>query len=157
MSSSPNRISRVAAHAKRQQPPRRRGAPPLNAGMTCESAFRVIARRCLSEMNANHAATCRGDRAALHEMRVALTRLRAAVSFFSPMTVDTEWARLKRELRWLNAPLGAARDMDVAIERLGEMSERQPYSELEYRSWQQKCADSHRIWRACFGRSAIGS
>jgi CHAD domain-containing protein len=144
MSSSPNRISRVAAHAKRQQPPRRRGAPPLNAGMTCESAFRVIARRCLSEMNANHAATCRGDRAALHEMRVALTRLRAAVSFFSPMTVDTEWARLKRELRWLNAPLGAARDMDVAIERLGEMSERQPYSELEYRSWQQKCADSHR-------------
>jgi CHAD domain-containing protein len=112
--------------------------------MSCETAFRVIAHRCLSEMNANRAATCRGDRAALHDMRVALTRLRAAVSFFSPMTADTEWTRLKRELKWLNAPLGTARDMDVAIERLNEIREQQSDRASKYRSWQQKCADSHR-------------
>ncbi len=55
---------------------------------------------------------------ALHQMRIALTRLRTAISFFSPMVTDSQQTRIRDELKWLNAHLGAARDLDVAIERL---------------------------------------
>lgn len=51
-------------------------------------------------------------------MRIALTRLRTLASFFPSIASGPEWARLKRELKWLNGDLGAARDMDVLIIRL---------------------------------------
>ena len=46
-------------------------------------------------------------------MRIELTRLRAAVLFFSPMAKDTAWVQIRNEVRWLNAALGEARDHDV--------------------------------------------
>jgi CHAD domain-containing protein len=46
-------------------------------------------------------------------MRIELTRLRAAVLFFSPMTDDDSWPGINKELRWLNSALGKARDHDV--------------------------------------------
>ena len=60
----------------------------LNSAMACDTAFRLVARRHLDALNANHEATCKGDPAALHQMRVALTHLRTAVLFFSPMVHD---------------------------------------------------------------------
>jgi CHAD domain-containing protein len=48
-------------------------------------------------------------------MRIALTRLRAIVQFFSPMTKDIAWLRLKKKLRWLNSAPGTARDHDVTM------------------------------------------
>lgn len=143
MSSSPNPARGVSrAGPKRQL--RRRSTPQLHGGMACDTSFRLIARSCLENLTANGEAASRGDRVALHEMRVALTRLRAAVSVFSPMAVDSEWSRLRRELKWLNARLGAARDMDVAIERLEEIHKRQPHTISDYRSWTKKCTDRHR-------------
>ncbi len=106
--------------AKATSGPQRPERPQLNPTMACDTAFRLIARRCLEDLTANHAATCRGDGVALHQMRVALTRLRTAISFFSPMFVDPQPARIRRELKWLHAHLGAVRDLDVAIERLGD-------------------------------------
>ena len=52
----------------------------------------------------------------MHQIRVAITRLRAAVAFFAPIVVDAEWLRLKKEIAWLNGSLGAARDSDVVVE-----------------------------------------
>src|SRR5271168_2647562 len=92
--------------------------PRLNPEMACDTAFRLVARRCLADLTANHASTCRGDPEALHRMRVSLARLRAAFSFFSPMVADTHWKQVRVELKWLRAQLGAVRDLDVAIERL---------------------------------------
>jgi CHAD domain-containing protein len=144
MSSSSNPVSQDTLHAE-SRPQRRRGSiPPLNAGMASDTAFRVIARSCLEDLTANHEATCKGDQAALHEMRIALTRLRAAISFFSPMIVDTCSNRLKRELKWLNAQLGAARDIDVAIERLKASGKRRPQAKSDDRFWKQRGTDSHR-------------
>jgi CHAD domain-containing protein len=108
--------------------------------MACDTAFRAIVRSCLDDLTANRQATCAGDHDALHEMRVALTRLRAAIAFFSPMTEDSE----RVELKWLNGLLGATRDMDVAVGRLQQVSERQPDALSSYQSWSGKCADSHR-------------
>jgi hypothetical protein len=76
--------SAVATRTEPSLPGQRR--PPaarLNPMMSCDTAFRVIARRYLNELMSNHDATSRGDATALHQMRVALTRLRTVV-FFSP-------------------------------------------------------------------------
>jgi CHAD domain-containing protein len=133
---------RTASQAERKRQPRS-AAPRLNAGMSCGVAFRAIARHCLKDLTANHAATCKGNRAALHRMRIALTRLRAAIAFFSPMLADAERAHLKRELKWLNGHLGAARDIDVAIELLKQARRRTP-SDSTVTAWKTKRAESRR-------------
>jgi CHAD domain-containing protein len=115
MSASPKSAAQGALlAAQRQQRPR------INSTMACDTAFRVVARRCLEDLTANHAATCRGDPIALHQMRIALTALRTAISFFSPMVIDSRQIWVKRELKWLNTQLGTVRDLDVAIERLND-------------------------------------
>jgi CHAD domain-containing protein len=116
-------------------------APP-EATTACGTAFRVAARRCLGDLTANHAATCQGDPEALHEMRIALTRLRTAISFFSPMVADVRRARIRGELKWLNADLGVVRDLDVAIERLKGTGKRRPA--IVPRSWKAERAACHR-------------
>lgn len=112
--------------------------------MACDTAFRVIARRYLADLTANHEATSRGDPVALHQMRIALTHLRSAILFFSPMVADTTQVRIRIELKWLNAHLGAMRDLDVAIERLKAIDKRRPQAPSHYRAWTAKRADIHR-------------
>jgi CHAD domain-containing protein len=112
--------------------------------MACDTAFRVLARRHLGDLAGNHEATCRGDPTALHQMRIALTRLRTAIMFFSPMVDDPERMRITDELKWLNAQLGTVRDLDVAIERLKAVSKERPQAISYYRHCNEKRADSHR-------------
>ena len=64
-------------------------------------------------------------------MRVALTRLRTAISFFSPMVADSQRKQISAELKWLRAELGAVRYLDVAIGRLEAASKQRP---LDYQS-----------------------
>jgi CHAD domain-containing protein len=111
--------------------------------MACDTAFRVVARRYLADLTANHEATSRGDPVALHQMRIALTHLRTAILFFSPMAVDATQARIKVELKWLNAHLGVIRDLDVAIERLRAIDKRWPQAIPHYRVWTAKRAEIH--------------
>ena len=116
----------------------------LNPETACDTAFRVVARRYLDNLTANHEATCTGDPGALHQMRIALTRLRTAILFFSPMVDDPERTRIRDELKWLNAQLGTVRDLDVAIERLKAVSKQRPQAMSDYEHWNEKRADSHR-------------
>src|SRR5205823_14384651 len=116
----------------------------LKATITIDTAFRVIARRYLEDVTNNHEATRKGDPSALHRMRIALTHLRAAILFFSPMLADSQQTEITDELKWLNAQLGAVRDLDVAIERLTELNKEQPQAISHYSLWKQKSADSHR-------------
>ena len=95
----------------------------------CATAFQKIALDCVAEVRLHHSSACAGDAEAVHQIRVAITRLRAAASFFAPITVDVEWRRLKKELAWLNASLGAARDSDVVVEYAGRE---------RYRAWAQR-------------------
>ncbi len=130
-----------------QGPGRARPAatPRLNPMMACDTAFRVIARRYLGDLSANQEATCKGDPTALHQMRIALTRLRTAIWLFSPMVTDAQRTKIRDELKWLNAHLGAARDLDVATERLQAIDRKQPQDESYYRAWNDKHANSHRL------------
>src|SRR5215475_794254 len=77
----------------------------LGAAMPCDTAFRLIARRYLKDLRAIHDATRRGDAEALHQMRIALTHLRAAVQFFSPIVDDQAREQIRQELKWLNGQL----------------------------------------------------
>ena len=143
MPPSPKSGNRTAARTRRTRQ-RRDPVPRLNATMACDTAFRVIARRYLADLTTNHDATCRGDPVALHRMRIALTHLRAAILFFSPMVADATRTQVRAELKWLNAHLGAMRDLDVAIERLKAIDKRRPQAIPHYRAWIAKRAETHR-------------
>ncbi len=139
MSPAPKSASKSARHPELMQRPR----PRVHSAMACDTAFRVVARSCLWDLTANQEAAYRGDPEALHRMRIALTRLRTAISFFSPMVADPQRTRIGNELKWLHAHLGAVRDWDVAIERLKEVNKRAKATP-GYQAWKERRADGHR-------------
>jgi CHAD domain-containing protein len=124
-----------------------RGVTPsrLSPGMACDTAFRIIARRHLDAVIAQHDGTCSGDPEALHQIRIALTHLRTAIRFFSPMVDDAVRPEIWTELKWLNSQLGMVRDLDVAIERIEAASGDEPALAAQLQSWNEKRAESHRL------------
>jgi CHAD domain-containing protein len=56
---------------------------------------------------------------AVHEMRIATRKLRAALKAFKSLLPEPERTRLGVELRWLANALGGLRDLDVYAENLG--------------------------------------
>jgi CHAD domain-containing protein len=96
--------------------PRRAVATPLSPDATTGEAFRCIAMACLAQVSAN-AELLRIVRRpeAVHQMRVGLRRLRAAVGVFKPLLVAPERERIETELKWLAHEADAARDLDVFI------------------------------------------
>jgi CHAD domain-containing protein len=112
--------------------------------MACDTAFRIVARRHLESLCANQEATCNGDETALHQMRIALTHLRTAIVFFSPMVDDAVRDEIRGELKWLNTELGAVRDLDVAVERIKSLNDKRPQALPAFRSWNEKRAEGHR-------------
>jgi triphosphatase len=89
--------------------------PELAAGMSAGRAFTLVGRACLRHLVANVPAMTERDGTALHQMRVALRRLRAAMSLFLAITGDDRAEAIKAELRWLGRELGPARNLDTLI------------------------------------------
>lgn len=87
--------------------------PVLSADMSTGRAFTLIGRACLRQLVANETATKNRNVEALHQMRVALRRLRAAISLFSHVVSDDKVNTIKTELRWLGQETGPARDLDM--------------------------------------------
>ena len=81
--------------------------------VTTADAFRAIARNCLRQIIVNEPAMCAGRAEALHQMRVGLRRLRAAITIFADVLAGSDEERIKAELRWITRELGPARDLDV--------------------------------------------
>ncbi len=89
----------------------------LDPDMTVGDAFSAIARASLQQLMANEPALVRAqDPGAVHQMRVAIRRLRAAVALFRKAIKDKDRKRITRELRWLARNLGDARELDVFLE-----------------------------------------
>lgn len=78
-------------------------------------AFQAIGFSCLHHALANERAVRQGDPEGVHQMRVGLRRLDAAISVFKEMLAGRETEAVKRELKWLTEQLGPARDLDVLI------------------------------------------
>jgi triphosphatase len=81
--------------------------------MTSGEAFRAIAESCLRQVVVNEPAMCRGHAEALHQMRIGLRRLRAAITIFDDVVADEDQEKIKAELKWITQELGPARDLDV--------------------------------------------
>ena len=81
------------------------------ASLDCAAAFQKMALGCVAGIKAHHTSACAGDAEAVHQIRVAITRLRAAVAFFAPIVVDAEWLRLKKEIAWQNGSVPRATAM----------------------------------------------
>jgi triphosphatase len=84
---------------------------------TAEDAFVAVGFECLRHFAGNAAAVRRGDFESIHQMRVGLRRLRAALSLFKEMLQGPDFRKLKAELAWLTGELGPARDYDVLISK----------------------------------------
>jgi triphosphatase len=87
-------------------------APPvaLRQDMTVAQGFAAISQSCLKHFRLNEPLIVQSrDPVALHQARVALRRLRSASSLFRPALVDTEFPRLREELRWFTGQLSWAK------------------------------------------------
>ena len=86
----------------------------LKPGLSTGQAFQAVARDALSQIAAN-ALLLReaGGASALHQLRVALRRLRSAISTFKPVVEDAQVDAIKAELKWLTGACDEARDLDV--------------------------------------------
>lgn len=72
------------------------------------------------------AALRRGDPHGLHDLRVAMRRLRTALATFRPLVDRAVTEPLRDELRWASGELGTARDREVVAERISGLLEREP-------------------------------
>ncbi len=86
----------------------------LRPGTSTADAFRIIGRSTLRHITANETAVQSSDSESVHQMRIGLRRLRAAISLFSKLFGDKQTERIKSELNWLETgELSPARDLDV--------------------------------------------
>ncbi|MEW5727793.1 MAG: CHAD domain-containing protein [Pseudomonadota bacterium] len=99
------------------RPPAPVKARPVAVGRdtTVALGFQSIARNCLEHLLANEAPLLARDGEAVHQMRVALRRLRSAVKVFRPVVDGPQLAELTGQTRWLMDYLGPARDSDVFL------------------------------------------
>src|SRR5262249_16443371 len=77
------------------------GEVALEPEMSVGQAFAAVARGCLDQLHGNESALLAGDAAAVHQMRVALRRLRAAISLFGPAVRTAETETVLAEAKWL--------------------------------------------------------
>src|SRR5215469_3023377 len=97
----------------------------LPAGANTRDAFKMIGLGCLKQIINNEAALISGDPEGVHQMRVGLRRLRAAMSLFAVLLRDQQTAAMKTELRWLAGELGPARELEVLVNRVAAPMKRQ--------------------------------
>lgn len=93
-------------------------APPLilDDALSAAQAFQAIGAACLQHLLHNEPVLReRQGPEAVHQMRVALRRLRSAVSLFKPLVGGAEADAIIAELKWITNELGSARDLDVFI------------------------------------------
>ncbi|MFO1153485.1 MAG: CHAD domain-containing protein [Rhodospirillales bacterium] len=104
------------------------GSPPpatksfsiaLEPEMSVEDGMVCILSGCLAHFLANQAAAADGrDPEGVHQFRVALRRLRSALTTFAPVLPPSQLARMQEEARWAIRSFNAARDWDVFLDEL---------------------------------------
>jgi triphosphatase len=90
----------------------------LSVCATARDGFKMIGGACLRQVIENEPAIIKGDSEGVHQMRVGLRRLRAAMSLFSTVLTDPQTAVIKTELKWLTGELAPAREIEVLVNRV---------------------------------------
>jgi len=87
----------------------------LDGRMSAIAGFKAIAHATLRHFSGNIDAVRNLDPEGVHQMRVGLRRLRAAISLFGDVLPRARTARIKAKLKWLTAELAPAREIDVFV------------------------------------------
>lgn len=87
----------------------------LKPDLSPQDAFRAIAHSTLRQITANADPVRDMDSEGVHQMRVGLRRLRAAISLFGDILPRASTERIKAELKWLTGELAPAREIDVFL------------------------------------------
>ncbi len=112
-----SKAERAYALAERRLGEAARAEPiALPPRITEGAAFRVVAQSCLRHYRLNEMVLLvRRDADALHQARIALRRLRSALSLFRPTVRGKDYPELREEVGWLAGQLGDARNLDVLL------------------------------------------
>ena len=109
-------------------------APPvaLCHDMSVAQAFAAVSSACLHHFRLNEAAFLDDrDAESLHQMRVALRRLRSGIWLFKPAVRGEQYQEIADRLRDFTKVLGAARDIDVCIAALSSQDSARPELQRE--------------------------
>ncbi|MFO1111765.1 MAG: CYTH and CHAD domain-containing protein [Bradyrhizobium sp.] len=87
----------------------------LPAKATLATAFQMIGRSTLYHVAANEPAVLAGLPEGVHQMRVGVRRLRAAIWVFSDLLRCKQTEAIRSDLKWLAGKLGSVRDLDVFL------------------------------------------
>jgi triphosphatase len=112
----------IVADAK--APPMKVKPVTLAAGMTVEEALQRVGRRCVAHLLRNEPAVLASQSEGIHQMRVAVRRLRSVLSDLKPMLSNEHYRWVSEELKCIARLLGSARDWDVLVADLLEPVER---------------------------------
>ena len=94
---------------------------PVRPGMSVAEGFEAIVAACVRHFRLNEPLVIETrEMNALHQARVAMRRLRSALTLFRSAVTDPEFMRLRDELRWFTGKLGDARNLDVYLQ--GDLS-----------------------------------
>ena len=103
-------------------------------------AFTILVRSCMAHLQANETGFLAGrDPEYLHQVRVALRRLRACFSLFKIVLPQVAFAPVMNQLREHNAALGEARDWDVFVHEMLRALRTQRADEAAVAMFERRC------------------
>ena len=133
-------------------------APGLLPDATVRAGFKAMLAATLTQLQANERGTVAGrDPEFLHQMRVALRRMRSVLRIFAPVLPVDTFDRIVAEVRWLARALGPARDWDVFFAETlrpvrDEFAHHPGFAELERRCERARSQAGRRARRALASR-----
>lgn len=92
----------------------------LGREMRGDKVFRLIVASCIAQITANAQGVVQRDGESLHQMRVGLRRLQAALRLFSGIFAAPELTILRMRVKAFARDLSSARNLDVLIEQTME-------------------------------------
>lgn len=99
--------------------PQKAKTSPLEPDHCAREAFNSVGLACVAHILANEAGVMAGPHPEfIHQMRVAMRRLRSAIRLFAPALNDRRIAATSTRIGKFAAALGATRDWDVLIAEL---------------------------------------
>jgi inorganic triphosphatase YgiF len=88
----------------------------LAKSSTAEETFTDNLRQAISHLQANEAAVLLNDAEGIHQMRIAIRRLRAGLAIFQFNILEAKYDWVVGEAKWLMHELSSARSWDVFID-----------------------------------------
>lgn len=88
------------------------GPISIDSAMSVEAALQRIGRHCLSHILSNEQAAVAGDPEGVHQMRVAVRRLRSALLALKRPLQEKHYHWASEELRWLAHSVAPVRNLD---------------------------------------------